>query len=260
MLLGWTVLPAAWFWTLSILGIILIPSLIISALNLFQKPRDVMLTQHLSSALHTAGNHLMQAAFTLICLPYEAYFSIDAIGRTIWRILISHKLLLEWNPSDNPSRKRHNDMVNYFGAMWFAPAFAAVTAITIFFSRPAALAVAGPFLIIWLISPLIAYLFSRPFARREAKLTSGQIIFLRKISRKTWSFFETFVGPDDNWLPPDNYQEQPVSVVAHRTSPTNMGLALLANLSACDFGYITMRQFIERNGKYTSHDEINGPL
>jgi len=58
--------------------------------------------------------------------------------------------------------------------------------------------------------------------------------------------FETFVGPDDNWLPPDNYQEQPVAVVAHRTSPTNMGLALLANLSACDFGYITMRQFIER--------------
>lgn len=246
MLLGWTVLPTAWFWTLSILGIILIPSLIMSLLNLFQKPRDVMLTQHLTFAVHTAGNNLLQAVFTLICLPYEAYFSIDAIGRTLWRILISHKRLLEWNPSNTPRRKRRNDMVNYFGAMWFAPAFAAVTAITIFFSRPAALAVAGPLLFIWLISPLIAYLFSRPFAHHEAKLTSDQIIFLRKISRKTWSFFETFVGPDDNWLPPDNYQEQPVAVVAHRTSPTNMGLALLANLSACDFGYITMRQFIER--------------
>ena len=246
MVLGWTVLPTAWFWTLSILGIILLPSLIMSALNLFQKPRDVMLTQHLTSAIHTAGNHLMQAAFTLICLPYEAYFSIDAIGRTLWRILISHKRLLEWNPSDTPRRNRRNDMVNYFGAMWFAPVFAAVTAVTIFFSRPASLAVAGPLLFIWLISPLIAYLFSRPFAHHEAKLTSNQIIFLRKISRKTWSFFETFVGPDDNWLPPDNYQEQPVAVVAHRTSPTNMGLALLANLSACDFGYITMRQFIER--------------
>jgi len=246
MLLGWTVLPTAWFWTLSILGIILIPSLMISALNLFQKPRDVMLTQHLTSAMHTAGNHLMQAAFTLICLPYEAYFSFDAIVRTLWRILISHKRLLEWNPSDNLRRNRRNDMVNYFGAMWFAPVFASVTAITIFFSRPASLTVAGPLLFIWLISPMIAYLFSRPFAHHEAKLSSNQIIFLRKISRKTWSFFETFVGPDNNWLPPDNYQEQPVAVVAHRTSPTNMGLALLANLSACDFGYITMRQFIER--------------
>jgi len=246
MLLGWTILPTAWFWTLSILGIILLPSLIMSALNLFQKPRDVMLTQHLTSALHTAGNHLIQAVFTLICLPYEAYFSIDAIWRTLWRILISHKRLLEWNPSDNPRRKRRNDMVKYFGAMWFAPSFAAITAIIIFFSRPASLIVAGPLLFIWLISPLIAYLFSRPFAHHETKLTSDQIIFLRKISRKTWSFFETFVGPDDNWLPPDNYQEQPVAVVAHRTSPTNMGLALLANLSACDFGYITIRQFIER--------------
>ncbi len=56
--------------------------------------------------------------------------------------------------------------------------------------------------------------------------------------RKTWAFFETFVGPDDHWLPPDNYQEHPVATVAHRTSPTNMGLALLANLSAYDFGYI----------------------
>ena len=246
MVLGWTVLPAAWFWTLSILGIILIPSLIMSLLNLFQKPRDVMWTHHLTSAMHTAGNHVIQAAFTLICLPYEAYFSIDAILRTLWRILISHKQLLEWNPSDNPRRNRRNDMVNYFGSMWFAPVFAAVTAITIFFSRPAALAVAGPLLVIWLISPVIAYWFSRPFAHHEAKLTSDQIIFLRKISRKTWSFFKTFVGPDDNWLPPDNYQEQPVAAVAHRTSPTNMGLALLANLSACDFGYITMRQFIER--------------
>ncbi len=246
MLLGWTVLPKAWFWTLSTIGIILLPSLIMSALNLFQKPRDVILTQHLTSALHTAGNHLMQALFTLICLPYEAYFSMNAIGRTLWRMFISHKRLLEWNPSDNARHNNRNKITSHFRTMWFAPAFAAVTAITIFFSRPSALTAAGPLLFIWLISPLIAYLFSRPFAHHEAKLTSGQIIFLRKISRKTWSFFETFVSPDDNWLPPDNYQEQPAAIVAHRTSPTNMGLALLANLSACDFGYITMRQFIER--------------
>jgi cyclic beta-1,2-glucan synthetase len=75
-----------------------------------------------------------------------------------------------------------------------------------------------------------------------------QILFLRKLSRKTWAFFETFVGPEDNWLPPDNYQEPPVAAVAHRTSPTNMGLALLANLSAYDFGYISAGQLIERTG------------
>jgi cellobiose phosphorylase len=252
MALGWTILPPAWFWTFSVLGIILFPSLIMSALNLFQKPRNVTWTQHLTSAMHTAGDNLMQAVFTLICLPYEAYFSIDAIGRTLWRMLISHKRLLEWNPSGNTNNDHRNDMIGYVRTMWFAPIFAAVTAIAILFSRPAALTVAGPLLVIWLISPLIAYLFSRPFAYHEVRLTSDQIIFLRKISRKTWSFFETFVGPDDNWLPPDNYQEQPVAVVAHRTSPTNMGLSLLANLSALDLGYITMRRFIERTA-HTLH-------
>jgi cyclic beta-1,2-glucan synthetase len=73
---------------------------------------------------------------------------------------------------------------------------------------------------------------SRPLVRREAHLTAEQTRFLRTVARKTWAFFETFVGPDDHWLPPDNVQEHPVAVVAHRTSPTNMGLSLLANLTA----------------------------
>ena len=83
-------------------------------------------------------------------------------------------------------------------------------------------------------------------SQHKAKLTDKQYRFLRRLSRKTWSFFETFVGPDDNWLPPDNYQEHPVSVIAHRTSPTNIGLSLLANLSAYDFGYIFTGELLER--------------
>ena len=72
---------------------------------------------------------------------------------------------------------------------------------------------------------------------------------MRTAARKTWGFFETFVGAEDHWLPPDNYQEHPVAVVAHRTSPTNMGLALLANLAAYDFGYLTAGALIERTDK-----------
>ena len=130
--------------------------------------------------------------------------------------------------------------------MWIAPfvAFAAVIYLT--FSNPAALAVAGPILCLWFASPVIAWWISRPLARSRARLTDDQILFLRKLSRKTWAFFETFVGPEDHWLPPDNYQEHPIAAVAHRTSPTNMGLALLANLSAYDFGYISAGQLIER--------------
>ena len=91
-----------------------------------------------------------------------------------------------------------------------------------------------------------------------------QTLFLRKLARRTWAFFETFVGPDDHWLPPDNCQEHPVASVAHRTSPTNMGLALLANLTAYDFGYIPAGQLILRTanalGTMSDPGAARGPL
>ena len=130
--------------------------------------------------------------------------------------------------------------------MWFAPFLAVAMVIYLALSNPAALGAAGPLLVLWFASPVIAWWISRPLTHREARLTAGQLLFLRKLSRKTWAFFETFVGPEDNWLPPDNYQEYRAAMVAHRTSPTNMGLALLANLSAYDFGYIPAGQLIER--------------
>src|SRR5690606_26228543 len=99
---------------------------------------------------------------------------------------------------------------------------------------------------LWLLAPVIAWWISLPVSSRESRLTEKQFSFLRSLSRKTWSFFEAFAGPEDNWLPPDNYQEDPVSVVAHRTSPTNIGLSLLANLSAYDFGYIITGELITR--------------
>ncbi|HLO81862.1 MAG TPA: glucoamylase family protein, partial [Chitinophagaceae bacterium] len=95
-------------------------------------------------------------------------------------------------------------------------------------------------------SPAIAWYLSRPLVLQKISLNGVQIIFLRKLARKTWAYFEQFVTQKDNWLPPDNYQEHPVERVAHRTSPTNIGLSLMANLAAVDFGYITIGQFIER--------------
>ena len=99
---------------------------------------------------------------------------------------------------------------------------------------------------LWFAAPVIAWWLSRPLRRREARLTAAQTLFLRRIARKTWAFFETFVGEEDNWLPPDNFQEEPGPKIAHRTSPTNIGLMLLANLTAHDFGYVTAGSLIER--------------
>ena len=249
LLLGWTVLPAAGFWTLAVIGIILIPSLISSALSVLQKPMEVTLRQHLADALRSAGRHFVQAGFSLVCLPYEAFFSLDAVTRTACRILITHQRLLQWNLSGDSDRIRRTGLVGSYRTMWSGPVVAAAATIALALSKPAALAVAGPILGLWLASPGIAWWISRPLAQREARLTANQILFLRKLSRKTWAFFETFVGPEDHWLPPDNYQEHPASVIAHRTSPTNMGLALLANLSAYDFGTLSAGKLIERTAK-----------
>ena len=249
LLLGWTVLSAAWFWTLSVIGIILIPPLFASLLEMFQKPDDVLLGQHLTAIRRSADRHFAQAAFTLVCLPYEAFFSLEAIIRTGVRILITHKRLLEWNPSGDRERPGRSDLVASFRAMWIAPIIALAAAIYLALSKPAVLWVAGPILGLWFASPAIAWWISRPLTRRAARLTADQTLFLQKLSRKTWAFFETFVGPEDHWLPPDNYQEHPFAGVAHRTSPTNMGLALLANLAAYDFGYISAGRLVERTAK-----------
>ncbi|MGA8754131.1 MAG: glucoamylase family protein, partial [Candidatus Deferrimicrobium sp.] len=246
LLVGWISLSSAWYWTLSVIGILLIPSFMASAREMFRKPPDALLRPHLAAEARSAGRRFAQAAFTLACLPYEAFFSLDAVVRTAGRMLFTHTRLLEWQPSGSPDRNRGEGLAAFCRSMWIAPVIAAAATIHLGISRPVALATAGPVLVLWFASPAIAWWISRPLARRRAVLSAEQTLFLRKLSRRTWAFFETFVGPEDHWLPPDNYQEYRVGAVAHRTSPTNMGLALLANLAAYDFGYLLSGQLVER--------------
>jgi cyclic beta-1,2-glucan synthetase len=246
LIMGWVIISPVWLWTIMVIGILLIPSASTVLLELLRKPGDVLWNQHCVTALRQAGRHFFQTLHTLICLPYEAFFSLDAIARTLWRMLVSHKRLLEWNPSGNLASHNLNSFAASCRAMWIAPLLSAALFIYLTISRPAALSAALPVLVLWFLSPVITWWVSRPIVRNDIKLNDGQIIFLRKIARKTWAFFETFVGPDDHWLPPDNYQEHPANVISHRTSPTNIGLALLSNLSAYDFGYISAGELIER--------------
>jgi cyclic beta-1,2-glucan synthetase len=246
LLLGWTVLPSPWFWVMAVIGILLIPLLAACVLDLIQKPDDVSLGQHLATVARGAGRHFGQSSFTIVCMPYETYFSLDAIVRTAWRMLVMNRRLLEWSPSGDRERNNRTGLIVFCRILWIGPVVAAATAIVLALLRPGALAAAGPILSLWLVSPILAWWLSLPLVRRAARITADQTVFLQKLSRKTWSYFETFVGPEDHWLPPDNFQEHPADAIAHRTSPTNIGLALLANLSAYDFGYIPAGQLIDR--------------
>ena len=249
LILAWSVFQAAWIWTVAIAGSLLLPRALAALLDLFRKTEEMSFRQHVASVWHTAVLDLGQAAFTLACLPFEALVSVDAIGRTLWRMVFSRRRLLEWNASSEIERITDADLSSTARRMWSAPVIAAAGLAGLASFRPGILLAAGPLLLLWGTSPFLAWWLSRPIPTRDARLSAEQGEFLHRLSRKTWAFFETFVGAESHWLPPDNFQEHPAPVVAHRTSPTNIGLSVLASLSAYDFGYIDSDQLVERTGR-----------
>ncbi len=224
----------------------LLPPLLASLLDLAHKPDDVLVDQHVAMVLDSAGHRFIGVLLTLAWLPHEAYYSLGAVLRTMWRMAVSRRRLLQWHPSSEVARAGGNELRALIRFMWIGPALALATVIALVAHRPSALLVALPILLPWFVSPALAWWVSRPREAVVVRLSVAQQQYLRRIARKTWAFFETFVGPDDNWLPPDNVQENPAHVVAHRTSPTNMGLALLANLAARDFGFLGLGRLLER--------------
>jgi cyclic beta-1,2-glucan synthetase len=242
---AWTYFPSPWFWMLMIGACLFAPSIISSIWNALGKPTEMSIRQHVTNATSLTSKTILQAVFNVMCLPYEAYVSLDAIARTIWRVTFTRRKLLEWNPS-GLVMKRHESLIDTYRTMWMAPAASILVAIYLIYLSSPALIAAAPFLILWIAAPRIIYLMDNPIASSKSKLRETQKLYLRQLTRKTWLFFEDLITVEDNWLPPDNLQEHPIPVVAHRTSPTNMGLALLANLAAHDFGYSTCSQFIER--------------
>jgi cellobiose phosphorylase len=246
LLLGWTSLLRPWFWTLAVLGVFLISPMVASLVDVLRKPKDVLLEQHLTGAGRSAAVRFAQAGFAFACLPHEAFFSLDAILRTGFRVLLSHRRLLEWSLAGDANHKHGSDLAASFRTMWIGPVLSASTLLFLARFRPEALAIAAPILALWFAGPALAWWSSRPLPRHASKLTAADRRFLHRTARKTWAFFDALVGPKDHWLPPDNVQEHPTEVIAHRTSPTNMGLSLLANLAAHEFGFISTGRLVER--------------
>ena len=232
---------------LLVLGIITLPALLAATVELFHKPRDVSLGLHLRGLAGSTGRQLGQALLTFVFLPYDAFISLDAVVRTLVRLLFTRKRLLEWQTASDAERTARSGPVGFYATMWVAPVVALACGSFLAWVQPAQLPFAAPILALWLASPWIAWRISQPIGPSSAPdLEPNQVAFLRRTARKTWRFFETFVTAQEHWLPPDNFQEEPVPVLASRTSPTNMGLALLANLAACDFGYLPVGRLVQR--------------
>ena len=159
--------------------------------------------------------------------------------RTLYRKVISRRKLLEWVTAAQAERSARHDLPSFLWFMLPAEMLTLATAGLTFLLRPSSLIVAAPFLVAWAVSPFVAYWVSQRTAPTHRELAGDDLRFARLVARRTWRFFETFVGAEDNWLPPDNFQEDPRPVIAHRTSPTNIGMLMLSTLSAHDFGYIS---------------------
>ncbi|MEG0306674.1 MAG: glucoamylase family protein [Clostridium sp.] len=188
---------------------------------------------------------LRQVYFIYTFLPFKAYLMVDAIVRTLYRLVISKKDLLQWQTSDEVEKSSGKTILSYWKYMWMGPVISIIILTISAFNGIQTLYVIIPSCIIWIISPLIAYIIGNPIDNQGVKLNPSEINVLRGLSRKTWAYFEDFVSEETNYLGGDNYQEEPYRGLAMRTSPTNIGMTLISNVVAVDMGYIGMKKALE---------------
>ena len=181
-------------------------------------------------------------------LVTDTMISLDAISRTLWRLHVTRRNFLEWTSAAHSAATVRDKPIRstLWTLMWPSSAFAAIIAADLALYDLGALLPAAPVLLLWLFAPEIAVWTARPRLLRRESLSSAQAGFLREVALRTWHYFETFTGPEDNWLPPDNFQQHGTRQIAHRTSPTNIGMFLASALSARDLGFITTSDLLAR--------------
>lgn len=239
--------PVALGWTLAVLALLALPFLLHLPFALLSGRRGAPFRNHLLVLAGDAGTALARVALEIAFLPDRAARMVDAIIRTAWRMLVSRRHLLEWvTAAQTTSRDRPGIQGHYFG---MAPGLCLGLGVGSLASalNPANWPLVLPFALIWLASPAAAERISRGEAARSASAPTGpERAALRRIARRTWRYFETFVTEADQFLPPDNQQETPSPALARRTSPTNIGLYLLSTTAARDFGWIGLVEAAER--------------
>ena len=248
LLAGW-LMPqiSPWMWTEFVLATISIPALIPFLAGLNPRLIGIFKPSQIRGVLSDLSLGAYQIGLTVTLLAYQAWLMSDAILRTLGRLFVTRRNLLQWVTA---AQAKHAVDLNIFGMYkrMTASVLLAIAAITaVAFGRHSSLPVAIPFALLWVCAPAVARWVSLPPRLPDLEpLSSDDSKALRLTSRRTWRFFETFVSSADNFLPLDNFQEHPKPIVAHRTSPTNMGLYLLSTLAARDFGWIGTQETAER--------------
>ncbi len=245
---GWLVLPAAWplIWQASLILLLALVAILQVDLKILTGQHGISISYHLRHMLRDLLNYLTELGLNLTTIAHRAARSVDAISRTLWRLLVSRRHLLEWTPASQVGRgpatlaNAYRDMA---GSVVIGGAGVVAAAMFNPVALPPALALGG----LWIAAPWIMHRASRPLVTEDRlTLSPEDEAELRRVARLTWRYFEEFVGPDTNHLPPDNFQETPAPKLAERTSPTNIGLYLMSVMSAHDLGWIGIQTALTR--------------
>jgi len=235
-------------WTAFVVATILIPGLFafFSGL-LIPRRRGIAKRSYLRRLGADLALSFAQGALRIVLLAHQAWLMADAVARTLARLFFTRRRFLEWVPARQTRRHLDLTLAGFYRRMSPALLLSVAGAILVAIFHPGAFAEAGVFLAAWAASPAVARWSSLPPRGEEEKpLPEADAKFLRSIARRTWRFFDAFAGKEDNALPPDNFQQLPQPVVAHRTSPTNVGLLLLSTITANDLGWIGAEEMVER--------------
>ncbi|KAA9007140.1 cellobiose phosphorylase [Histidinibacterium aquaticum] len=189
-----------------------------------------------------AGRWILEIVF----MANETVVSLSAIGHALWRLGVSRRGLLEWTTAAQAATEGSGRRARYWRDMAGAPLVSVGLLAVLVAWAPTALPGAAPLLLLWFASPEVAFRICQPWPPSRKELTEADRTWLRGIGRRTWAYFETFAGPEDNWLAPDNHQTDPEATTAHRSSPTNIGMQLLSSLAAFDLGFISLRDLAQR--------------
>jgi len=246
LMAGWAVLPgSALMWTVLAVAVLAFPAYVQVGRSLSSRVRGVPLGEHVAAERDNLVTSARQSLLSAAFLAHQSWLMADAVGKTLWRLLVSRRRKLEWVSADQFARQDPSP-AQVVRQMWAAPALAAVAGAIVAIVAPSHLPLALPMIALWVASPAIAYVTGRPLSHDRQPIGTIERAALRKIARRTWRFFEDLLGPADHWLIPDNYQEDRKDLLAHRTSPTNIGLQLLSTLAAYDFGYVSFPGIIDR--------------
>ena len=213
----------------------------------FKKGKDsrfIYAHKSFSSNISLIKASILRGILEIGFLPHKAYISLTSIAKTIYRMNISKMNLLEWLTAEDAEKQAKTDLISYYKFMYVNLVFGFLSLVFVIFASQMIGFILG---IVWIVTPGIAWYISRDIKQELAieKVSKNEKEYILEIGNKTWQYFKEYINQENNFLPPDNYQEGRKNKIAPRTSSTNIGLGMLSIISAYDLKYIELDEAID---------------